>query len=963
MKKQKFRICSLLLACALLLSACVPPAVAPPSSSALTSTLTSSLAYPATTPTEPTPTEPTPTEPDPAPAPTSPIVPLSSTHNYKTLQTLDGVEPFGVYWLNTSALVGKDFSNDAGLLYSLTFGDNNTFPSSDALPEGYDPQALLEWGKYPGLNVDILHKYGFTGKGATIAYVDQPIAPHEQYSGDNIHYTNNTNSSESMHGPAVLSLLAGKDIGTAPDAEIYFYGHSSWLADQRTRAECLYQIIEQNKSLPEGQKISMVGFSDNIDASEAYEAEFRAAVQACEEAGIMVFFCADYNSASFLPLSDKNNPENLTYSSWTSSRDAVCVPDSGRTTAATMQGNKYIYWSNGGLSWTMPYVLGLYAIAYEIDPTLTREDLLGLLSDTAYINTAGIKIVNPVGFIAAVLRRVSRNAEADAMLAEVAARNRYIYAIMDTASLSQEDLSAIGTYLAALTDATVLVVDASHFASAEEIYVAMQEDAAQRSGSVAGVQIFGTASMVPSFSVQYKAQMISGVYEGGTFLTDLFYGNLNNDAARISNGYNVLDHFAQNWDVDLVPQWPVARLPLSKGEFSAFFKKYQQFALDTGLENLDIVNFSNPIFNSIDHIDSMGQFITRMDEEFSLIDTAYRLYANLDGDAPVTSPVLGGFTHENLIAENSNGTIELIINSHGQWNNIDQCIFVNGKEIRISFLNTDNINTILSTNPYYLNTHTCLNGYGMDNNLTTTALNGQCVGMFSATTIISNNGINWKNSIDKLQQSNFYYFYYCYFKALHEGNSRSQSFFLAQQGYAQALLADSANGIRGDGNYQFNLHNLLAYHNFGVLEPNVAAMSLLDHKGYIAQAGQSVPKGATLTTVGTPIEKARPLRYTLDTSKMTSGTPVIHGCTIQKLDNDHIRVTLEYTAPMNMSISVFNPPKGDLFKKITNSTGTEKQSLVFDLASEDLKTISGVTVKFYASKESFYIFFNASNLR
>ena len=118
-------------------------------------------------------------------------------------------------------------------------------------------------------------------------------------------------------------------------------------------------------------------------------------------------------------------------------------------------------------------------------------------------------------------------------------------------------------------------------------------DAAARGGSIVGLQIFGTASMVPAFQVKYKVQMYTGVDDAGYFMSDLFYGNFNNDAEVIANDYNVMDHFAQDWNVDLVPDWPVARLPLEKGEFSAFFEKYNAFAAESGLEQLRLVNFSN----------------------------------------------------------------------------------------------------------------------------------------------------------------------------------------------------------------------------------------------------------------------------------------------------------------------------------------------------------------------------------
>jgi hypothetical protein len=74
----------------------------------------------------------------------------------------------------------------------------------------------------------------------------------------------------------------------------------------------------------------------------------------------------------------------------------------GEETAANLGGADYIYWASGGLSWTMPYVLGLYGIVLEIDPALTQDDLRAMIVDTAY-DVNGLPVVNPVGFVAAAL--------------------------------------------------------------------------------------------------------------------------------------------------------------------------------------------------------------------------------------------------------------------------------------------------------------------------------------------------------------------------------------------------------------------------------------------------------------------------------------------------------------------------------------------------------------------------------
>lgn len=883
------------------------------------------------------------------------IQPLGLTRGLLDIQGIGEVEPYGNYWLPPDNKITVDLAEAPGLAYSLNFSEKTQFGK---LPAGFDPVALLEWGKAPGLYVDILHEHGFTGKGAVIAYIDQAMSNHEQYSTASIHYINNSGKKETMHGPTVLSMLAGKDIGTAPDAEIYYYSTQSGDLSQLSEAQCLYEIIEQNKKLPEGKKITMVGFSDNIDPREPYAQEFREAAAACEEAGIMVWFCGEYSTSVFLPYSDKNNPQNIVSQHiYNPNPPLVHVPSSGRTGAATMGGVPYIYWGeSGGLSWTMPYVLGLYAIAIEIDPTLTQEQLRQLIVSTAYDN-GGMSLVNPVGFISAVLDQVGRSKEADALRQEVVDRTRYLYAVMDTAAMTQEDLKAVGNYLAAITDASVLVADASGFADAKSLYAVLKADAAQREGTVVGVQLFGTPDMLPAFQVDYKVLMSNGeIDDAGTFLTDLFYGNFNNDPERIASGYNIMEHFEQGWNVDLIPQWPVARLPLSKGEFAAFFAKYKGFVANTGLERLDLVNFSNPIFRQTRHTDEMGTFLKRMDQEFHLLDIPYRLYGNLDGQYPVNARVLGGFTRENLSKENHAGPMELLINSHGQQNNIDQCFYVNDQEKRVSFLNMDTINGTLGSNPYYLDCWTCLNGHSMADNLTTAALKGQCVGVFSATGIISNNGVNCNASLAKMEQSNFYYFYYHYLKALHEGQTRSMAFFAAQCAYGEALLKDSANGIRdGEGNYQFNLYNLLTYHNFGVLEPS-AAWSIFDAAGYITQAGQSVPKqthqtgdhpaSAIQLTNGIPVEQSRTVVTNMN-NRLKEGTVKVHSCTVQLLDNGYVRYTLDYTAPKNLFISVFSPPNGDLFMQIDNSGTTgNRDTLIFDLTVEDASATE-ITINFY----------------
>jgi hypothetical protein len=417
------------------------------------------------------------------------IRPLEVTYRAAALDAVEDAEPWGWYWVDPDT-VYADLTHSPGLAWSLVVGESTAFPGG--LPEGYDLQALVEWGKDPGLNVDILHAHGFTGRGAVVAYIDMPALPHPEYDRESIHRNYTGDYPLSMHGPGVLSLLAGEHIGVAPEAEVWFFGVDSGVGDAQLReADALYRVIALNETLPEGEKITMVGFSDNIDTREAYTAEFRAAVKACEEAGIMVWFCWEYGAATFLPFADKNNPFNLMVDQWGGGLPSlVYVPSSGRTVAAQLGGAQYIYWSTAGLSWTMPYVMGLYAIALSIDPTLTKDELRMMLKMSAYPFGDGLQMVSPIGFVASVLEQAGRTEEAGVLRAEYRTQQNVLCAVVDTDAMTPEDLQAVYDGLAWITDAMVLVMDASCFGGGSALY----DTIGSLSGSgltLAGIQLFG----------------------------------------------------------------------------------------------------------------------------------------------------------------------------------------------------------------------------------------------------------------------------------------------------------------------------------------------------------------------------------------------------------------------------------------------------------------------------------------
>ncbi len=123
-----------------------------------------------------------------------------------------------------------DFRGKTDLLFTLTFDTGTKWPGKDKMPEDFDPAKILEYGKYSGLGIERMHNLGYTGTGVNIAYIDQPLLEgHEAYNNVKLEYykirPEENGMETSMHGPSVLSLLAGNKTGIAPDANVYFFGH------------------------------------------------------------------------------------------------------------------------------------------------------------------------------------------------------------------------------------------------------------------------------------------------------------------------------------------------------------------------------------------------------------------------------------------------------------------------------------------------------------------------------------------------------------------------------------------------------------------------------------------------------------------------------------------------------------------------------------------------------------------
>lgn len=78
--------------------------------------------------------------------------------------------------------------------------------------------------------------------------------------------------------------------------------------------------------------------------------------------------------------------------------DLVYAPNSIRTVAESYDNHEfsYAYWGVGGLSWAIPYVVGVLALGQQVNPTLDARQLKQLLIETAQQNAG---VINPKTFI------------------------------------------------------------------------------------------------------------------------------------------------------------------------------------------------------------------------------------------------------------------------------------------------------------------------------------------------------------------------------------------------------------------------------------------------------------------------------------------------------------------------------------------------------------------------------------
>ena len=216
----------------------------------------------------------------------------SSRHGLRRLESLPP-DPgdFAGMDLTRADLRALNLRNEGALLRAeANFDSLTVWPIEPwKRPAGFSPAAILEEGKNPGLGLRTLHKRGITGKGIAIGIIDQDLlTSHTEYKERlRLYEVVDGFGNPQMHG-AVASIAAGKSVGVAPEAEIYYFAIRMDRRKCQNVAEAIGRILDINSTLTEYKRIRIVSTSCSWRPDEPGYEEVDQAVRKAKAEGVFV---------------------------------------------------------------------------------------------------------------------------------------------------------------------------------------------------------------------------------------------------------------------------------------------------------------------------------------------------------------------------------------------------------------------------------------------------------------------------------------------------------------------------------------------------------------------------------------------------------------------------------------------------------------------------------------------------
>jgi hypothetical protein len=328
-------------------------------------------------------------------------------------------------------LRNRDLSEVSEELILARFDTETKWPIG--LPGEFDSDRLMEEGKNPGLRVRELHDMGIDGADVSIGIVDFSLrTDHIEYAGKLKHYENvytlpqkGTLGMASLHGSAVASIAVGDNVGVAPGSDLYFIAADNMQSYLTSKygfltsvyfAEAIERLLDVNEQLPKASKIRVISIS--WDPYSSPSKEFDQAAARAKESGVYIVHAGNARLAGLgrLPYGDPDNFDSYTLGSFERFNpeyfsERIFFPMDMRTVAGVNGKESYWYMPEGGFSWVVPYVAGLYALCAQVYPDIEPELFWATLEKTAVHRTADLdgdgnaeyemRIANPTALVEA----------------------------------------------------------------------------------------------------------------------------------------------------------------------------------------------------------------------------------------------------------------------------------------------------------------------------------------------------------------------------------------------------------------------------------------------------------------------------------------------------------------------------------------------------------------------------------
>jgi hypothetical protein len=130
--------------------------------------------------------------------------------------------------------------------------------------------------------------------------------------------------------------------------------------------------------------------------------EWQEILAQMENHGIFIATCdpavLDYGILSLNPGENPDKFESYKPGIYVSAGDVIRVPGANKTVASHRGHDVYTFDRMGGMSWGAPYIAGLAALAYQVNPDIQPKEIIQILIETIVKTDAG-PIVNPGAFI------------------------------------------------------------------------------------------------------------------------------------------------------------------------------------------------------------------------------------------------------------------------------------------------------------------------------------------------------------------------------------------------------------------------------------------------------------------------------------------------------------------------------------------------------------------------------------